>query len=246
MRRSCVVLGWVLIAAFAAQGQEPPADDTKRGSEILAAAAKATGGEALGKIERLEFTSSGEVHGPMGALAVEVKVKVAFPDRIRLSTALSMGVIDSGFDGKAAWLSSPQGSMPLPPEMQKESLRGIALTAGIGLYQAALAGKAQARFTGEREFNGTKSLEVEWAGPSGDVKLYFDARTNLLIGARYTALTMQGSAQEERRWSDFRAVDGVQFPYRWETYRDGALYSSQTVSAVKFNPTFDAAIFTMP
>jgi hypothetical protein len=242
-----ILLCFALLAAPALRGQTANPDAAKRAGEILQDSMKAAGGDALFRVERIEFTSSGPVFGPMGEMAVDIGVKVAFPDKVRMTNVIGQfGTLENGFDGKAGWLLSPQGAMDLPADMNNEALRGIAMTAGIGIYRQVKDGTAKLEFTGEKEFNGKKALEIEWVGPSGKVKLYIDPETKLLAGARCRIITMQGAADEERRWSDYRAVDGVQFPYKWVAFRDGQPYSSQTVKEVKFNSPMDAATFAKP
>jgi hypothetical protein len=252
MKTQSIML-WTLVCALTAapaagaQGAPANPDAAKRASEILAESQKAAGGDAVMKVERIEITSSGEVFGAMGSMAVDVSAKVSFPDKVRVAMVVSQfGAVENGFDGKAGWLVTPQGAMDLPSDMNNEALRGIALTAGIGIYRELKAGTLKAEFQGPADFDDRKAQLVEWVSPSGKVKLYFDAVSTLLIGARFRALTMQGAVEEERRWSDFRAVDGVQFPHKWTTLRDGQPYSSQTVKEVKINPSLDAAIFAKP
>ncbi|MCL4522766.1 MAG: hypothetical protein M1453_14385 [Acidobacteria bacterium] len=246
---ACVAMVWTLglagVRTAGAQGQEPP-DAKKRGAEILAEAAAATGGDSLKKIETLSFTSAGDVNSPMGTLTVESKSKLAYPDRARFDVSFQMGSVTQGFDGKTGWASSEQGTFDLPADLNGEYQRGIDLSAGIGIYKKAFAGTAEAEFFGEKEFAGQKTLLVEWTGPTGKVKLYFDATTKLLVGAKYRAVSMQGAFEEERRWSDFKEVDGVKFPHHWVTYRDGSQYSDVTVKEVKFNEKMGASTFAKP
>jgi hypothetical protein len=130
--------------------------------------------------------------------------------------------------------------------MAPETLRGIDLAGGLGLYKKTLAGKAEAEYRGEKDVAGQKALLVEWNGPSGKVNLYFDPESKLLVGAKYRAVTMQGAFEEERRWSDFRDVDGMKFPFHWVTYRDGGLSSDLTVKEVKMNVAVEAGNFAKP
>ncbi|MBI3663560.1 MAG: hypothetical protein HY234_11005 [Acidobacteria bacterium] len=233
------------IAGLVAQAQSGT-NAAKRGAEILSEATAAAGGERVKKLESIEFKSAGDVNTPMGPTTVEVEVVVAYPDKVRTENALAIGTILTGFDGKSAWISSAQGTFDLPADLIEETGRSINLIGGFGLYKKSLAGKAEAEFIGEKEVAGQKTWLVEWNGPTGKVKLYFDAAAKMLVAAKYRALTMQGAVEEERRWSDFREVEGVKFPYRWVTYRDGSLFSDQTVTEVKINPTVDAGVFAKP
>ena len=246
---ACAAILWVsCLSGMPASGGQAQGgtEAAKRGAEILSGAATAAGGEKVMKLESLEFKSAGDVNTQVGPTAVEVKVFVAYPNKVRTENSLAMNTILSGFDGKSAWISSAQGTFELPADLNAESVRSIDLIGGFGIYKKQQAGKVEAMFAGEKEVQGQKTWLVEWNSPTGKVRLYFDASTKMLVAAKYRATTMQGVLEEERRWSDFREVEGVMFPYRWVTYRDGSLFSDQTVTEVKLNTTVEAGAFAKP
>jgi outer membrane lipoprotein-sorting protein len=221
-------------------------DAAKRGLEILSEAAVAAGGEKLAKLTSLEFASHGTIQTQAGPTPIEVTVFIAYPDKVRTQNILPLGTLLSGFDGKTSWASSQQGTFSLPADLNAESVRSINLIGGFGIYKKCLAGKVEAEFAGQKEVAGQKTWLVEWDAPTGKVKLHFDQTTKMLVAANYRAATLQGVLLEERRWSDFRTVDGVKFPYHWMTYRDGALFSDQTVINVKLNGPVNATSFAKP
>ncbi|MGH9732671.1 MAG: hypothetical protein ACRD4A_13320, partial [Candidatus Acidiferrales bacterium] len=83
---------------------------------------------------------------------------------------------------------------------------------------------------------------VNWLASFGVIKLYFDSATHLLIAAKYKS----GTEESDQRWSDFRAVDGRQFPYQSVTYRSGAKFTDATVQDVHINPALDPSLFAKP
>jgi len=217
-----------------------------RGAQVVAAAAEATGGAALAKIESLAFIASGKLFTPQGEFPLDVRLQLVFPDRLWMDVNLPFGAIQQGYDGTSAWVASPQGTMDLPSNQTAQAQRGIDLVGGLGVYRQALTGKLAALFVGEEEVGGKKVLAVEWNAMAGKVKLYFDPETRLLVGARYRQTTLEGVFDTEQRWSDFRAVDGVRFPFHWVTYRDGAKFSEQTILEVKLNTKPDPSLFAKP
>ncbi|MBZ5555545.1 MAG: insulinase family protein [Acidobacteriia bacterium] len=221
-------------------------ESLERGKALLTAAAEAAGGARLAKIESVEFKGQGEFITPQGTFPVETSVVVAYPDHIRAEITLPMAAIKTGFDGKSSWLQSPQGTMDLPPALNAENLRTIALTAGWGLFQQALEGKSEVKFIGEEEVEGQKLLAAEWTSPAGPTKLYFDPATRMLVGARFKQTGLQGPAEVLDLWSDFKAVEGLQFPYKHTTYRDGAKSGSVTASSVQVNTKPDPTVFSKP
>jgi outer membrane lipoprotein-sorting protein len=243
LRILCALASLALVlAAVPAAAQEAAA----KGADVLKAAAAAAGGEALAKIRTLTFRSSGTVSTPMGQIDIDSNGYVAFPDKSRMDIVFPMGEMQNGFDGTTPWISSAQGVMEMPADFAKEARRNTLLVGGVGVLQEALSGKATASYVGPKDFNGARTECVEWEGPSGKVKLYFDAESKLLVGAQYRALGQQGAFEEERRWSDFKGVEGVQFATHVVTLRDGAPYSDITISDVKLNPPLEDKLFKKP
>jgi hypothetical protein len=177
---------------------------------------------------------------------LKLKLTIVFPDHLRNEAELPVGTITQGFDGKAGWVLAPQGLMDLPEDFNSEFSRGIALTGGWGLYQAALDGKITAQYLDDEDFDGKKTNLVLWSGPSGGIRLYFDAVTHLLIGAHFRAITPQGDVETDQHWSDFRAVEGLQYPFHNQVDHDGKKFTETTVSDVKINTNPDPGIFARP
>ena len=221
-------------------------ESLERGVEVVKAAAQAAGGTAFESLNGIEMTSSGKASTPQGDIPISLKLLIVYPDKTRSQVTLPFGTLVQVYDGKSGWVESPQGMMDLPPEYVGEFERSTNLTGGWGLYKAALAGNVKAQYLGAEDVDGTKTVAVEWAAPSGPIKLYFDASTHLLVGAHFKSLSPQGSFETDQRWSDFRTVDGKQFPYHSIVYRNGAKFSEVTVQSVTVNPTPDPSSFTKP
>jgi hypothetical protein len=226
----------------------PPATPASlaKGKSIVLAAAKAAGGDSLKNVKSVEVHVSGQANTPNGAMDLKLKLIVLFPDHLRNDAELPVGTITQGFDGKNGWILAPQGLMELPDDFIPEFYRGIALTGGWGLYQQALNGKVEAQYLDDEDYDGKKTSVVQWNAPSGPVKLYFDSTTHLMIGAHFRTITPQGDVQADQHWSDFRAVEGVQYPFHNQLDHDGQRFTDTTVSEVKINVNPDPAIFARP
>jgi zinc protease len=221
-------------------------ESLERGSELLKTAAQAAGGTAIRPVQSLEFTASGKLFAQGQELTFDLKVEIAYPDRVRIETKSPMGQSAQGFDGKSGWWASAQGTIDAPERFNTEFQRSIALTGGLGLYQQVLAGKVEAQFLGEEEVEGQKREAVEWKAPFEAVKLYFDPSTHRLVGARFGSAVQQGSLEVEQRWSDFRNVQGIEYPFHVVAYREGDKFSETLVQEVKLNTNPDPSEFTKP
>jgi zinc protease len=217
-----------------------------QGHDLFLAAAQAAGGPAIAKVESIEVLSKGLLSLSTGDLATEVRMQIAYPNSLRVDSKLPAGSMTQGFDGNAGWVSSAQGTQRVPPAFNPEFARGVALSGGIGVYRLILAGQLDAQLLGEEDVQGKKLIALGWAAPFGQVKLYVDPSTHLITAARYAANTPQGAADTLQLWNDFRAVDGIQYPFHTLTFRNGTRYNEITVDEVKLNTKPDPTVFSVP
>jgi len=220
-----------------------------QGKEILLAAAKAAGGDALASLKALRMTEDSKLIGPAGEVSPmsrTIKWFVSFPDRARGEIAAGDVTAVQVSDGKSAWLQMGNQTQDATP-MIGEFERAIALFGGgWGLYQQVLAGKVAGQSIGEDEIEGKKVAGAAVREPWGDMKLYFDPATHLLVAARYQSAGPQGASDNEQRWSDYRAVEGRQFAFSTAVYRDGVKYMESTIRQLDLNPNIDDALFSKP
>jgi zinc protease len=236
-------------AAPAAASTAIPAatpESLEQGKQILLAAAQAAGGAALQSVATLGFSENGTLHNPRGDRQLGVTWQVSYPDRSFGEVNLGGATIQQVCDGKSSWLKFPDGIHDTT-NMIAEFKRGITLFGGgWGLYQQVLAGKITGQAIGEEEIAGKKTLGVAIDGAFGSVKLYFDSVTHLLAAARYQSVSDRGPSDNEQHWSDYRTVEGRQFAYATDTYRDGAKLFESTVQTVQVNPKLVEALFVKP
>jgi len=224
----------------------PTPESLEQGKQILLAAAQAAGGAALQSVATLGFSENGILHNPRGDRQLGVTWQVSYPDRSFGEVNLGGATIQQVCDGKSSWLKFPDGIHDTT-NMIGEFKRGITLFGGgWGLYQQVLAGKISGQAIGEEEIAGKKALGVAIDGPFGAVKLYFDPATHLLAAARYQSVSDHGPSDNEQHWSDYRTVEGRQFAYATDTYRDGTKLFESTVQSVQVNPKLDDALFVKP
>jgi zinc protease len=230
--------------AVAAPAATP--ESLEQGKQILLAAAQAAGGDALQSVATLGFSENGTLHNPRADRQLGVTWQVSYPDRSYGEVNVGSATIVQVCDGTSSWLKFPDGIHDTT-NMIDEFKRGITLFGGgWGIYQQALAGKIAGQAIGEEEIAGKKTLGVAVSGPFGAVKLYFDPSTHLLAAARYQSATDHGLSDNEQHWSDYRNVEGRQFAFATDTYRDGAKLFESTVQSVQINPKVDDALFVKP
>lgn len=222
-----------------------------QGKSEIADAAQAAGGDAVAKIQSVEYSGVGIQASPQGDLPVQLKLSLAYPNHYRLDTTVNIpglagNALVVGYDGKSGWTSSPQGVNDIPPAQYGEFIRRILLTGGVGLYQASQAGTIQVQAIGPRDFQGMKTDAVAVVAGSVHVVVYLDATLHLAVGARYQQDTPQGAVETIEVWTDYREVDGAKFPCHGVTLRNGQKFSEYTVQEIKFNTNPDASLFVKP
>nr|HEV7954037.1 pitrilysin family protein [Candidatus Acidoferrales bacterium] len=222
-----------------------------QGKSEIADAAQAAGGDAIAKIQSVEYSGVGVQASPQGDLPVQLKLSLAYPNHYRVDTTVNIpglagNALVVSYDGKTGWTSSPQGTNDIPPAQYGEFIRRILLTGGIGLYQASQAGTIQVQAIGSRDFQGMKTDAVAVVSGSVHAVVYFEAATHLAAGARYQQDTSQGAVETIEVWSDYREVDGAKFPCHVVTLRNGQKFSEFTVQEIKFNVNPDASLFVKP
>lgn len=220
--------------------------EAKKYDQIVMEAAQAAGGEKLRSISTLELTEKGNIYSPQGQLAITVKWQVQYPDKVHSEIETPMGQMIQVTDGKSAWIQSPQGTSEVPAAAVGEFKRGILLFGGWGLYQQALGGNVKAQYLGQEDMDGKKADAVSWLASFGTIKLYFESATHLLIAAKFQSTGMQGTEDDDEHWSDFRAVEGLQFPFQSVIYRNGVRLNDVTVQQIHINPPLDPSLFQKP
>ncbi|HEY0705008.1 MAG TPA: insulinase family protein, partial [Candidatus Acidoferrales bacterium] len=221
-------------------------ESLSQGKQILLAAAQAAGGDSLKSVNTLSFAESGKIHNPNGDQPLKVNWQVQYPDHSYGDVNLGSVDILQVCDGTSSWLKFPN-SVRDTTDIIGEFKRGIALFGGgWGIYQQALTGNVPAQAIGEEKIGDQSLLGVSVQLPYAALKLYFDPTTHLLAAARYESKGEQGEVENEQHWSDYRNVDGRQFAFATETYRDGLKLFESMAEGVQVNPKIDSAIFAKP
>ena len=91
----------------------------------------------------------------------------------------------------------------------------------------------------------SRSLEISGAGLP-PVKLYVDSQSLVVRQSFQTPAPDGKRIQAEEVFSDYRAVDGVQVPFRADVRRNGTLILSRTLTNVTFNSPLDDTLFVRP
>jgi hypothetical protein len=199
--------------------------------------AGAGGAEALQKIAgRL---SKGTVDQGGGRI---MQLEIAQKPGMRAATQTTpRGVMKQGFDGTAGWVQRSGKTTPMDPKQLPQARidADLALPLHLKDYYPMLAVMGREQVDGHEAFAVAAKTKDE-----SRLVLYFDAATGLLVRRLAFSLTPLGRLSAETTWSDFRAVDGVQVPFK-SVSRNAHGASVTTFSEIKAGPV-DDAVFKAP
>jgi carboxyl-terminal processing protease len=216
--------------AAAAAGSHAPRTPTGIAPEvepILERYAAAVGGRAA--FDQLSTrVSKGHIEGAYAGMKVSGTVEVLekSPDKyLSLVNVNGLGVIRQGFTGEYGYQQIPMIGFSRTEGVELEDLK---LDARFGWVADLRRLYPSMVLKGREEVAGFEAYVVEAMPAEGSpAKLYFDARTGLLV------------RKDKTFFDDFREIDGVRLPFK---IRDD--FSVITLTEVKHNLPLDDARFT--
>jgi hypothetical protein len=214
---------------------------------VLEKYVKAIGGkEAWNKVESRSIKA--EFEDPSGAASGWTLQAKAPNKRLTRMESSPWGVLLDGFDGTTAWsknqnrVRTKDGDELSRAEKEADLRREIRLKE---LYPDLV-------------FKGTETLDGEEVQvleskptPSSKERFSFSAKTGFLVRWQSEFKNAQGNddARVEIRYSDYRAVDGLQYPHvqRFKIVAAGHdIELGMKVKEVKHNEKFEDSIFSKP
>ena len=211
--------------------------------QVLANYIRALGGEqALRKSTSRVMKGTFEV--PAQQISGEAEIDMVAPDRfysvVRVEGA---GEFIQAFDGTAGWSYDPQSGLREITGAELEQLRRGSQ------FQHDLRFKElfpRVRVLERVDEDGRSAWVLEAKPASGPAeKFYFDAETGLLARHDSTQSTPEGEQPVEHRYSNYIAVDGLQFPSLIR-HRDPSLEWRVKFTEIRNNAAIDPARFAKP
>jgi hypothetical protein len=226
--------------------QAPPrATDEAR--QLVVRAIEAKGGlERLRAVKALMAVTSTRATTPTGEMTAEVTTYLEYPDKVHVVTRLPETVLVQVFDGRRAWVRDPAGTHDVP-ERAVNDLRATLQRDTMAALLAAYDGRVRARrLPDARGDDGRPLHALELSGTRLDPTiLYLDPETHLVVRQAYV-LGGPGDPLVEERFSDYRAVDGVQIAFTATVRRGGEPMIERRILEITINPPADPARFRRP
>jgi hypothetical protein len=201
---------------------------------------KAQGGsKALSKIQTLtiEGTFAGAADGKTGTYTFDTKL----PNRYYSELVVGDRSLIEAYNGKSAWHQAATGEI-----VTLVGTEGTQLEAAGQYYNSRLVNakknKLGIAFIGHAQVRGKDALQVEVTTPAGlKREVFFDPQTHLAIKEAAAI----GGIDEEVFYGEYRAVNGLQIPYKIELHRGNDAYDINVTRAV-VNGTVGERVFDFP
>lgn len=219
-----------------------------RGKELLSKVREAMGGAAgLEAVKDYTVAAEMRVSTPQGEFALKTETTVNFAGLVFSKMSTPMGEIVQGYDGRTAWMKTPQGVREIPAS-QKGELDGTLFRDTIGLLKRfdSAGWTVQALGPAKLEGKEVEAVAVRDEARNLQVKFYVDPSTYLLAGKSYTAALMGAPGDIEEIYSDWRETGGLKWPYKTVLNRSGKQFGESTVSEVKVNPGLAESAYKKP
>lgn len=225
------------------------ADDAQA---VLKKAITAHGGETLlKKYPAGTADVKGEIQTELGKSEFTGTLAYLLPDKYRIMLKLDIGgakiTIVQTVNGSAARITVNDMNQPLTDAQKQETIASAALQE-IGQLVPLLDSKRFTIQSGESaKVNGHSADCIQVNGKAiGQVALYFDAKTGLLVQTVRQSLAPSGKKVEERSsLSEYKAINGIQSPTKVIVTHDGKPFMTMTMSNGKLIETLDEKPFTI-
>jgi predicted Zn-dependent peptidase len=219
--------------------------DLEKGQSLLAAAAAATGGDALGKIQDMTVEETGTLSVQGMELQVSATTVKKLPDCERSDAKLPMATMIQTLCGDSGWMDVGRGPQAMPPDMasKMEAERERDLLHLLTSYSEL---ELQALPAGELEGKAAEIVYVR-SGQTKGWKIFLDPGTHRVLGMEYRDEGMDGSpVLATEILGEYKEVDGVAWPHSRKLLHDGDPFITMNVTAFKINTGVDDSQFKMP
>jgi hypothetical protein len=202
---------------------------------------KSGGAEAYARVKSAKMTGTVELvgHNISGPVSV-------FQQGDKTYTVIELaglGKVEEGFDGKTAWeTNSMQGPRIKEGEEKAATIRSSRMNL-MGTWRDYYK---SARTAGEEDINGKPAWKVELTPKEGKPEtFYFDKSSALLVRMTQTVSSGLGEIPVDVSLSDYRAVGGIQTPFKLTQNAMNQVMAMQ-FDSVEWNPEIPATRFDPP
>lgn len=214
-----------------------------QGRALIAKMVAAMGGE--GKLKPVKTLSQkSTLKTAQGEASVEAVI--ILPDHVHSVITLPMGQMVMSLSPQASFMDIPgQGVRDLPASFNTDLTKDLKRDL-LWVLQHAADPKYTFAAAGEEKIGDVTATIVDVNADGAPTKWFVDAKTAHLVRAIFQTNTMQGPANRQIDFSDYRAVDGINFAHKRVTTDNGTQTQEAEIQEIKINPAIDPKLFEKP
>lgn len=225
----------------------PSPESIAKGKDVIKKTIEALGGKAVLNIKDIVQASSMIVNTQQGEMQIEATTTIVFPDRMTQTMTTPYGDVKTVFDGTKGWLGGPNGVQELP-EAQTNEIKNQMGGNTYTFLQHYEQPEYAIHYLSEEQ-SGEQSFHVVSVvhKPSNlTLKLYIDTQSNFIVKRAGQRSRGAEKIDVEDIYSDYRAVDGVQIPFKIVSSAGGNKVADVTMNSVKINTGVKDEVFKKP
>ena len=226
---------------------EASESDMVKAKEILAAAVEAHGGlEKLQAVKNAVMEADISANSQAGFMQIDTKLYYHFPDKFRQEMKTPQGEVAYVYDGSAAYVMTPMGVQPIPPQMAA-SFKDSIFRETVWLLTSLSQNDIPIQYVGTEDVQGKPASILLIPQPSGEMlRLFISDETHYVVKYTYRETAQGVTANREALMDDYRDVDGIKIAYHIVQNVEGQLFSESRVKRVTLNAELDASLFQEP
>jgi hypothetical protein len=245
-------MAWAVLMAAGVLAVLPGRGRADDAAAVVEQTVRATAGsdQQLGKLSNYVQTARGTLTLPTGDVPVSRTAYVNPPDRIKYDAQIGQPgqrqQIAICLNGLKGWnqLGGPVMDMTPPQyDVMQDEAHFLWVASLVPLKQKSFTLTALPRATvAGKPADGVK---VSRAG-RGDVQLFFDAGSHLLVKGTYKAREAGLPVAREVFFTDPRDFDGLRLPMKITVFQNGKKIEDWSVEGYKFPGKFEGKVFEKP
>jgi len=237
---------FLMVAAVAAVAFMAPVAAAQTVDEVIAKNIEARGG--MEKIRALKtIRTLGKLNA--GSFRAAFQQENSRPDSVRKEVTIQGLTQIRAYDGKTGWQVSPFGGRKDPQLLSADDMKDLVVDADVDGPLVDYKQKGHtAELLGHDSVEGTDCFKVKLTLKNGDVRIYYlDADSFMQIKLK-TQTMVRGTLEErETLYGDYDQVNGVYFPFAWESGEKGDSNRVKiVVEKIEANTPIDDKLYTMP
>jgi len=203
------------------------------------------GAEKVREVKAFREKVKLKVQTPQGEMSLDGEGYSVFPDRVAERMTTPMGEMAMVVTPDASFMSMPTGTRDLPGPQKDRMLQEL-WTDPLFVAQHAEDPKFAFAAGGIEKIGDVEANILDVTANGSQVRWFVDSKTGHVVRTVAQTAEMGAPAEVVSDYSDWRAVQGVIFPFKETSTRNGQFASSEEAVEIEVNPAVDPKLFEKP